>query len=195
MAKFPKVNGKHQLTDFRNSGNSEENKHKARTLHEFARAAGTRCHCWWFSHCLQAGSPRPRGRRMGFSRGPSPSFADGRLLACPHAAFSLSVCTSRGVSLCPSLLVLWVHQLIELWPALRVWFYLNQLLKYPLSKYSLILTDQGFSIGSMGDTIQPIIHIWTLLYSNCWIPLIAKRWKDRGKRHSLYKSSHRNTFH
>ena len=35
----------------------------------------------WFSHRLQAGSPRPRGRRMGFSRGPSPSFADGRLFA------------------------------------------------------------------------------------------------------------------
>ena len=47
MAKFPKVNGKHQLTDLRNSGNSEENKHKARTLHEFAGVAGTRCHCWW----------------------------------------------------------------------------------------------------------------------------------------------------
>lgn len=149
----------------------------------------------WFSHCLQAGSPRPRGRRMCFSRGPSPSFADGRLFAMSSCGLPCERVHVWGVSLCPSLLLLWVYQFIESWPALRVWFYLHQLLKCPLSKYSLILTDQGFSIGSLGDTIQPIIHIWTLLYSNCWIPLIAKCWKDRGKRHSLYKSGHRNTFH
>lgn len=86
MAKFPKVNRKRQLLELRISGNSKQNQHKVRPLHAFARAAVTGPQCCrlsrdWFLTVLDPRGPPSRGRRLDFSRGPSASSADGRLLA------------------------------------------------------------------------------------------------------------------
>lgn len=112
MAKYPTVNRKHQLIELRISGNSKQNKYKARPLYEFARAAVTRSRCWWPEQRLDFSlfwtlEVHDRGvEGLASPEAPLRHLQMAVSSLCPHAALPLSVHMSGGLSLCPSLLFL-----------------------------------------------------------------------------------------